>query len=204
MSWREVAAVAGGWAAGLGFPVALYAAARIVSDETTGGGAGLFVYLAVVGFLFTAVCWLLGRQAPGAAAVMLLVAVLWFAQVWLWSDANDDRAMHDRGVTGPATVSRWIRTSDPFAGVDDKVTAVDVTLPGGATTRLELGGRRAPRLGDEVEVTLDPRGIQPARLGPRPGEPDGLRIAARVVLVFLIGAALVGSLLSAEPVSERF
>ncbi|MGW9436397.1 hypothetical protein [Streptomyces sp. NPDC055607] len=204
MSWREVAAVAGGWAAGLGFPVVLYAAARIVSDETAGGGAGLFVYLGVVGFLFTAVCLLLSRRAPGAAAVMMLVAVLWCAQVWLWSDVNDDQAMHDRGVTATATVSRWIRTSDPFAGVDDKVTAVDVTLPGGTTTRLELGGERAPRVGGEVEVTRDPRGIQPSRLGPRPGEPTGLRTAARVVLVLLVGAALVGSLLSAEPVSEGF
>ncbi|MFJ4340172.1 hypothetical protein [Streptomyces sp. NPDC088915] len=107
-------------------------------------------------------------------------------------------------MTGTATVSRWIRSSDPFAGVDDRVTAVDVTLPGGTTTRPELGGKRAPRLGGEVEVTRDPRGIQPSRLGPRPGEPDGLRTAARVVLVLLVGASLVGSFLSAEPVSERF
>ncbi|MFE6844553.1 hypothetical protein [Streptomyces sp. NPDC057686] len=86
-------------------------------------------------------------------------------------------------MTEQAVVTEWIRTSDPMGGVYDQVTATDLKLPGGGRTRLELMGAHAPAVGTAVQVTRDPQGDAPIRLGPRPGAPGGVLAAIALVVV---------------------
>ncbi|MER7758151.1 hypothetical protein [Streptomyces sp. NPDC097619] len=142
---------------------------------------GPWVWTVPVGFGLMLLSWVIAvtflksgndRAAGVGAFAMVFLGSLWGVEMWLAGDARDDRALHDRGVTETAEVVELIRTSDPMAGIEDKVTAVVVRLPSGARPRMQLEGRPAPERGAAVTVTRDPERQAPMRFGPRPEAPD--------------------------------
>ncbi|MFG2415064.1 hypothetical protein [Streptomyces goshikiensis] len=172
----------------LGVPAGMYLAARTVWEGRPGPWAAL-LFIAVVALHGVGFWWAAKNAGAGPALVVLVLNLSWMLLVYLRVDMRDDQTMHDRGVTEQAVVTGWIRTSDPFAGVDDEVTAIDVTLPTGAAARLQLRGAHAPRVGESVRTTRDPDARLPPRLGPRPDAPG--TIAATITLVFVITSSLL-------------
>ncbi|MFE3630643.1 hypothetical protein [Streptomyces goshikiensis] len=171
----------------LGVPAGMYLAARTVWEVSPSPWAAL-LFIAVVVLHGVGFWWAAKNAGAGPALAVLVLNLSWMLLVYLRVDMRDDQAMHDRGVTEQAVVTGWIHTSDPFAGVDDEVTAIDVTFPTGAAARLRLGGAHAPRIGESVRATRDPDAHVPPRLGPRPDAPG--TIPATITLVFVIAASL--------------
>ncbi|WP_392894902.1 hypothetical protein [Streptomyces sp. LN699] len=170
---------------------AAYGSVRVVWAGN-GGWTTVLVFVGTTLALWAGMAWLARRDAMIAVAALLVLNVAWLALTWIRTDMREEQAMHDRGVTTQAVVTGWIRTSDPFGGVDKKVTSIDVRLPGdGGVRRLELMGAGAPDMGASVEVARDPYGRIPIRLGPRPDAPGG--VLAGIALVVLIGSGLVCS-----------
>nr|WSX53862.1 hypothetical protein OG409_36045 [Streptomyces sp. NBC_00974] len=170
-----------------GVPAGLYLAARILWEGRSGPWA-IPLFAGVVLLQWVGVGVSAKRVGAGLAVVVLVLNGSWMLLVLLRSDMREGRTMHDRGVTEQAVVTEWIRTSDPFAGVDNKVTVIVVRLPAGDIARLELNGARAPEVGGAVQVTRDPGGRFPIRLGGRPGAPGG--VLAMITLIVMIGSGL--------------
>ncbi|MEU6313934.1 hypothetical protein [Streptomyces sp. NPDC047014] len=175
----------------VGLPAGSYGAARACWEGPRGG---LWTIALAVGVV--AAHWAVGitlaRRRETAFTVAGLLAVFlslpWILLVGLQADLREDRALHERGVSEQARVTEWVHTSDPVGGVEDKVTAVVLHLPGGARTTIELAGGTAPRIGTSVQVTRDPDGRAAPRLGGRPEEPDSA--LATLLLVLVLGLTL--------------
>ncbi|MER5776693.1 hypothetical protein ABT144_20800 [Streptomyces sp. NPDC002039] len=158
----------------------------------SGGRSAVLIFVCAVVAQWAGVVWLAKRDAMIAVAALLVMNVAWLALTWIRTDMREEETMHDRGVTARAVVTGWIRTSDPLGGVYDKVTSIDVRLPDEAgVRRLQLMGAGAPDVGESVEVTRDPGGRVPIRLGPRPDAPGG--VLATIALIVMIGSGLVCS-----------
>ncbi|MFE2529719.1 hypothetical protein ACFXEL_36460 [Streptomyces sp. NPDC059382] len=158
----------------------------------SGGWSAVLILVCAVVAQWAGVAWLARRGAMIAVVALLVMNVAWLALTWIRTDMREEQTLHDRGVTTRAVVTGWIHTSDPLGGVDDAVTAIDVRLPDdGGVRRLQLMGAGAPDVGESVEVTRDPGGRVPIRLGPRPDAPGG--VPATIALIVLIGSSLVCS-----------
>ncbi|MFD9414844.1 hypothetical protein ACFWC9_09000 [Streptomyces goshikiensis] len=183
----------------LGVPAGMYLAARTVWEGRPGPWAAL-LFIAVMVLHGVGFWWAAKNAGAAMALAVLALNLSWMLLVYLRVDMRDDQTMHDRGVTEQSVVTRWIRTSDPFAGVDDEVTAIDVRLPTGASARLSLKGAPAPRVGESVRTTRDPDARVPLRLGPRPDAPG--TVPATIALVLLITSSLLISTAMASATRE--
>ncbi|MFI5617642.1 hypothetical protein [Streptomyces sp. NPDC051567] len=206
----------------VGFPAAVYGSAWAVW-QGRGDWRAALLFIGTVLFMWVGIVWLVKQDAPVLATAMLVVHLAWLVFVYVRIDMRDDQMMHDRGVTAQATVVQWVRTSDPWAGVQNEVTAIDVSLPGGAgnpggpdstggpdsaggtggsgaVERLQLKGARAPQVGAYVQVTRDPGGQVPIRLGPRPDAPGG--VVAWIFLAVMTAGSLICSTGAAVAVAE--
>ncbi|MFG2713017.1 hypothetical protein ACGFX2_21030 [Streptomyces goshikiensis] len=172
----------------LGVPAGRYLAARTVWEGRPSPWAAL-LFLAVVAFHGVGFWWAAKNGGAAMALVVLVLNLSWMLLVYLRVDMRDDQTMHDRGVTEQAVVTGWIRTSGPFAGADEEVTAIDVRLPTGAAARLRLKGAPAPQVGESVRTTRDPDAHVPTRLGPRPEAPG--TVLATITLVFVMTSSLL-------------
>ncbi|MFF4847439.1 hypothetical protein [Streptomyces sp. NPDC001194] len=154
------------------------------------GGPSLWAALLciAIGATHWALFPFLVKEAAPLALVLMVLNISWILMCILRSDMSQDQRMHDQGVTEQAVVTQWIRTSDPMGGTYDEVTAIALRLPGGGRSRLELKGAHAPAVGTTVQVTRDPQGDVPIRLGSRPDAPGG--VLATIALVVVLGTSL--------------
>ncbi|MER5867514.1 hypothetical protein [Kitasatospora sp. NPDC002040] len=166
-------------------------------SQGPGGWSAPVILIGTVLAMWVGIYWMSRNDVPVAAWALFVLNAAWLALVLLRGGMQEQQTLHDRGVTAPAVVTRWISTSDPMGGVDHRVTAVEVELPSGAgVARLELKGAAAPEVGTSVQVTRDPGGRVPIRLGPRPAEPGSA--LATIALTVVLGSSLVGSVTAAK------
>ncbi|MFD3809024.1 hypothetical protein ACFWSF_26475 [Streptomyces sp. NPDC058611] len=176
----------------VGIPAGSYFAARTVWESPPNNPWTLLLALAVLAlhWAIAILCIKSGEDIGVAGAVfMVVLSLAWLGLVNVQGDMRDDQRMHDQGVSEQAVVAQLVRTSDPFGGVKNQVTAIVVRLPGGGCTSLELKGAPVPRLGESMQVTWDPGGRIPTRFGGRPEAPgSGL---ATTFLVFVLVLTLL-------------
>ncbi|GGZ70818.1 hypothetical protein GCM10010371_33530 [Streptomyces subrutilus] len=182
-----------------GVPVGTYLAAWAAWEGRLGPWTAP-LFLSVVLLHWVAVWWAARHDGAAVAVVVLVLNLSWMLLVHLRIDLREERAVHERGVTERAVVTQWIRTSDPFAGVRDAVTAIELALPAGGAARLELDGAGAPPVGAAVQVTRDPDGRVPIRLGGPPAAPGGG--PATIALVLVLGSSLFLSARAAAAVHD--
>ncbi|GAA3119640.1 hypothetical protein GCM10020254_78400 [Streptomyces goshikiensis] len=174
----------------LGVPAGMYLAARTVWEGRPSPWAALLL-IAVVVLHGVGFWWAAKNAGAGPALAVLVLNLSWMLLVYLRVDMRDEQAMHDRGVTEHAVVTGWIRTSDPFAGVDDEVTAIDVTFPTGAAARLQLGAPMPPRSASPYGQPATRTPASHPASAPRPDAPG--TIPATISLVFMIASSLLVS-----------
>lgn len=183
----------------VGLPAGAWVSAWGVWREAA-GWITVLLFIGTVLSMWVGCWWLDGRRAGAAAGALFVLNAAWLVLVIVRSDMREAQTMHDRGVTESAVVTERIHTSDLMSGVDDKVTAVRLALPSVGAVHLELKGASAPAVGESVQVTRDPQGRVPIRLGPRPRAPGGT--LATIALVVVIGSALVCAAAASRAVAK--
>ncbi|MFD7837356.1 hypothetical protein [Streptomyces sp. NPDC059761] len=194
----EAARLGGAAVVLVGIPAGMYYVGWAMWEGSPGPWAALLFI--VIGATHWVLFPFLVKEAAPFALVLMVLNISWILLFILRSGMSEEQRMHDQGVTEQAVVTEWIRTSDPMGGVYDQVTAIDLKLPGGGTPRLELKGAHAPAVGTTVQVTRDPQGDVPIRLGPRPGAPGG--VLATITLVVVLGTSLTLSTAAAAVVKD--
>ncbi|MFE3765557.1 hypothetical protein ACFXPI_27790 [Streptomyces sp. NPDC059104] len=195
----EVTRLGGAAVVLVGIPAGMYYVGWAMWEGGPSPWAGL-LFLAI-GATHWALFPFLVKEAAPLALVLMFLNISWILLFILRSDMSEDQRMHDQGVTEQAVVTEWIRTSDPMSGIRDQVTSIGLKLPDGGGPRLELKGAHPPAGGSTVQVTRDPRGDVPIRLGPRPGAPGG--VLATITLVVVLGTSLTLSTAAAAFVKDR-
>ncbi|MCC9311806.1 hypothetical protein LN042_32890 [Kitasatospora sp. RB6PN24] len=162
-----------------------------------------YIWVPVQAFLYVRHRWMGRTSTPRAVVCCAGVAVVLvgsFTAGILGQRDVEQQILHDRGVTSTGVVT-GIRThtSDSGAPTQD---GVHVRMNDGRS--FDVDGE--PRVGSTVQVTADPLGRIPPRLGRRPAAPSGqaLQVTLAVLAIgHVMAASITAGPLNRSPEPQR-